>query len=648
MKKAKLIIGHGFQLLKLAPGTVALYIVLSFVTQTLIPVALLPRLLAQVTNSVSLATRSSTDTNAAGNKTGDQTPEMNGAPKPAVQSRAVEANRAETSTARHLIVYPYFGWLVLILALIPLNIFFRLSQTDLDNRMEFEMRTKIFANVLRQPPEFFRNYNPGQLSSILTQMTTQAQYAFRTLTIEPAMQLVSLSIATLLIVRELQKMSGPIVWPTVIAVVLIGFLTVYLVQLKAQDAVSRCQVDLQQQMLEVAGMATSMASAPQDIQVMNAEPLFGAKYSRAVSNMFQMRRNQVSTMEAVNSLLGFPTQLILGCLFGFVVYAVVSGRPGTDPGSIVALSYLVPQLMEPFKTFAALGLTASSTWPAVELITQLSEQTSRINDSPGSRDIDQVTPTLEARNLTFRYEPGLDKIFDNVSFEVPPGKITGLVGRFGSGKTTFFRLALRLYDPQEGQILLGGYTTNQFTLHSLRQQISMMSQNPNFFHDTVRENFRMFKPDVSDEEIRSVAAKTGLWPILVRLFGKDPLKEPFAAGASLSGGQKRLFSLTCSLIRNSTFLFLDEPTTGLSADEIWSLVPLMRQACEGKTVVVVDHILPSFIVPFCDHVLVLDEGRIVASGSPQELLTQRGLFSQLHEMQLAQTKSGAVSADQPS
>jgi len=646
MEKAKLIIGHGFQLLKLAPGTVALYIVLSFVTQTLIPVALLPRLLAQVTNSVSLATRSSTDTNAAGNKPGDQNPAIQGS----AQSSATEANRPEASAARHLIVYPYFGWLFLIIALIPLNIFFRLSQTDLDNRMEFEMRTKIFANVLRQPPEFFRNYNPGQLTSILTQMTTQAQYAFRTLTIEPAMQLVSLSIATLLIVRELQKMSGPIVWPTVIAVVLIGFLTVYLVQLKAQDAVSRCQVDLQQQMLEVAGMATSMVSAPQDIQVMNAESLFGAKYSHAVSNLFKMRRNQVSTMEAVNSLLGFPTQLILGCLFGFVVYAVVSGRPGTDPGSIVALSYLVPQLMEPFKTFAALGLTASSTWPAVELITQLSEQTSRISDSPDSRDIDQVAPTLEARNLTFRYEPSLDKIFDNVSFAVPPGKITGLVGRFGSGKTTFFRLALRLYDPQEGEILLGGYSTNQFTLHSLRQQISMMSQNPNFFHDTVRENFRMFKPDVADDEIHSVAAKTGLWPILVRLFGKDPLGAPFAAGASLSGGQKRLFSLTSSLLRNSTFLFLDEPTTGLSADEIWSLVPLMRQACEGKTVVVVDHILPSFIVPFCDHVLVLDGGRIVASGSPQELLTQRGLFSQLHEMQLAQTRSGAVqtSTDRPS
>jgi ATP-binding cassette subfamily B protein len=623
MRGLAIIVRTGYSFVAHVPGRATLYIILSLVTQTLIPVALVPTLLAKMTNSVGPSMSQRVGQDEAGTASGKA---------PAEASSQVNQPTSGSSSIRT----PYLEWLFLVLALIPLSIWFRLSQNDLDNAMEFELRKKIFENVLRQPPEFFRSYSSGELANVLTQMVTQTEQAYRGLCLDPLTQFVSLAIAVYLIVKDLRTMSGSVVWLTVIAIVVIGFLTVYMVQVRAKDEVTKSQLNLQRQMLDISGLVTSVMSVTEDIQVLNAELFFSQRYKDAVASLFERKRKQVLTIETVNSFLGFPAQLILACLFGFVVYAVTNGKPGADPGTIVAFSYLVPRLMEPFKTFAALGLTASAAKPAVELVSLLSNQPSRIHDLPGAADVYRIEPTIEARNIKFQYQ-GVDaKVFDDVSFVVPPGKITGLVARFGQGKTTFFRLLLRLYDPQSGEVLIGGRATISFTLSSLRKQISMMAQNPAFFDLSIRENFQIAKPGATDDEIRRMAEKTGVWPILVKCFGPNPLDEQFHAGKTLSGGQKRKFSLTCSLLRAAEIVLLDEPSTNLSADDLQDLVSTIRSSCAGKTVMVVDHILPAFIAPLCDYVLVLENGRIVQRGTPEDLRSLDGVYRALYEAQLPQ------------
>jgi ABC-type multidrug transport system fused ATPase/permease subunit len=204
-----------------------------------------------------------------------------------------------------------------------------------------------------------------------------------------------------------------------------------------------------------------------------------------------------------------------------------------------------------------------------------------------------------------------------------------LVARPGQGKTTFFRLALRFYDPQAGQILVGGIPVQDFTFSSLRRHIVLMSQFPAFFHDSVRENFLVAKPDATDPEIRLLSEHTSLWSILVNSYGDSPLDHPFDAGSRMSGGQKKLFALTRCLLRDPTFLFLDEPTTGMGPLEKYPLIDVMRKACFGKTVVLVDHDIV-WQSRFCDHFLVLHEGNIVQKGSAEELRSEAGLFRELY------------------
>ncbi len=152
---------------------------------------------------------------------------------------------------------------------------------------------------------------------------------------------------------------------------------------------------------------------------------------------------------------------------------------------------------------------AGSAWPRIETVNKMLESRASREERSGTVKVESIAPTLEAKNLTFSYKPDSRRIFDDVSFELPPGKITGFVAKMGQGKTTFFKLALRFYDPQKGQVILGGRPVGDYAADNLYDHIAMMSQFPAFFHDTLRANMKMAKPDATDAEIRQFARRLG-------------------------------------------------------------------------------------------------------------------------------------------
>jgi ABC-type multidrug transport system fused ATPase/permease subunit len=601
MAKLRVIIRFGFSLIKLCPSLVAGYVLLSFLSQTAIPLAL-PILLKTVADAFQAAT-------GAG--------------------------------PHHDISTHYLWWLVLTLLLIPLSVLFRLTQTDMDNRMERQIRESLFDKVIHQSPEFFHKHSPGEMNNILNQTSVEAQQALRSLTVDPVLQLATVCIATYLIAHELMQLPRgyvQFVWPLVILMVVFGIVSAVVTQQKAEKPVHHAQREVQMQRFALAGLSDSAVKSFEEIQAMHAESQFSQRYTRGVENLMSLKRRQVLIMELVNSAIGLPTQIIVASLYALIVYSKMAADSDIRVGAFISLAGLTAQLMQPFKTFAVLGIIASSSWPAIEIVTQLLELRPRITDLPGARDIEYLEPTLEARNVGFRYTPKVPPVFDDLTFSVPPRAITGLVGRMGEGKTTFFRLALRFYDPDAGQIRLGGVPTTAFTVRSLRRHAAMMSQFPSFFHDTVRNNFRIAKQDATDEEIQNLCEQTGLWRILETRVSPDPLTRPFAAGMGLSGGEKRLFALTRCLLRNPTFLFLDEPTTNMDNNEKYQLIPMMRAACAGKTVVVVDHDI-SWLVRFSDHFVVLDRGRTVQQGTSDQLLGEPGVLRDLYTLALPEGAS---------
>lgn len=590
LKKLKLILHYGSALVRLCPANVVGYLFFSYVSQTAIPLAI-ALLLGWLTDAI----------------------------KPG-------------SGIHHYfgLVPTYAFWLLLTLILMPTKLLFKLAQTSMDGQMERHVRQELFDKVIRQAPEFFHRYNPGQLTMILTQKATEAQRAVRSLTVDPFLQIISLGSATILIIVQLKHSQHSSTWWLVVLFVVLGALSVSAVQARGQKPISEYQNERQKLDLALSGLVNSAVKSPEEIQSMDAEVIFSKRYSKGMSDLVGLKCRAELTLELVNSAIGLPTDIILAFVFGIVVLQIRHGKP-FDPGVFVTLALLVPKLMDPFRSIATIGITGSSAWPAIELVSGLLEEQNRIKDLKGSRQIDKLEPLFEVEDLTFRYKPELPKVFDGLKVAFPPTRITSLVGRMGQGKTTFFRLALRFYEPEKGQIRLGGYSTTDFTLQSLRQRAVMMSQFPSFFYDTVRVNFQLAKEDASDDEILDLCKMTGLLPILERAVGPNPLDREFAGGEKLSGGEKRLFALTRCLLRNPTFLFLDEPTTNMSNDEKYRLIPMMRAACSGRTVIVVDHDIP-WLLQFSDHFLILQDGRIVQQGSAKELLNQAGLLRELYAL----------------
>ena len=209
----------------------------------------------------------------------------------------------------------------------------------------------------------------------------------------------------------------------------------------------------------------------------------------------------------------------------------------------------------------------------------------------------------------------------------------------GQGKTTFFKLALRFYDPQQGEVVLGGRSVGDYAADNLYDHIAMMSQFPAFFYDTLRANMQMAKADATDEEIRAICERTGVWKILQAGVQGNPLDEEFAGGRRLSGGQRKLLALTRCLMRDPAILFLDEPTVGMDNMEKFAMLEMIQQALKGHTVMVVDHDL-RWLMPFCDYFIVLDEGKIEERGTADELLAKRGLFYELYHAEEAGSESG--------
>ena len=191
------------------------------------------------------------------------------------------------------------------------------------------------------------------------------------------------------------------------------------------------------------------------------------------------------------------------------------------------------------------------------------------------------------------YRPQPDRtILDHVTFAFPPGKVTALVGRSGSGKTTILRLVSRLFDPQEGRITIGGVDIRELKLSELRSMIATVSQFPLFVEADVRENLRLGVPNASDAAMEAACRAADLWPALERIAPADPLATPvprMAGKSGLAGGERRRLAIARALLAEPRILLLDEPSTGIDAVSIKKIVEAIRTATIGRTVLLVDH-----------------------------------------------------------
>jgi ABC-type multidrug transport system fused ATPase/permease subunit len=388
--------------------------------------------------------------------------------------------------------------------------------------------------------------------------------------------------------------------------------------------------DMQQQTLAMMTLVDGALAAPEEVQSMQAEDRFARKYERQLAGGMRARLAQTITIERLNLLNSLPGSLVLIALIGVAILLLGQSSGNATPYTIVAVGLLTPQLMSAIQSLASFSINVNLVWPAVRTVGAAMQSEPEVIEAADARDAEPLHTGIEARHVSFSYQPAtVPNVLNDVTFTVPAGTIVGLVSRSGGGKTSLFRLLLRFYDPQQGDLSIGGLPIQSYTLKSLRRHVALMVQKSAFFHDSMRENFRIAAPDATDAQIAQACVDTGIWPVMERCFGARPLDALFVAD-ELSGGEQKRVALARVLLRRPSIVLLDEPTVGIDAVDKVPLADVIRRTCAGRTVISVDHDLV-WQTRLCDRFLVLDRGAIVDAGTSAELLSRPGLFRDLYE-----------------
>ncbi|HET8565720.1 MAG TPA: ABC transporter ATP-binding protein [Solirubrobacterales bacterium] len=254
-----------------------------------------------------------------------------------------------------------------------------------------------------------------------------------------------------------------------------------------------------------------------------------------------------------------------------------------------------------------------------------------VKEKPDAVELDRVRGWIAAENVSFAYSRR-KRTLEDVSFRVAPGERVAVVGHTGAGKSTLMSLLIRFYDPKHGRISFDGIDIRDATLSSLRDQISVVLQEPLLFSGTIAENIRYGSLEASDEEIEAAARAANCHDFITRL--PDGYETVLGErGAQISGGERQRICVARAFLRDAPILILDEPTSSIDSKTEDVILDSLEELMEGRTSFMIAHRLST--VRHADQILVMQEGRVVESGTHEELVDRGGVYTGLHQ---AQTK----------
>jgi ATP-binding cassette subfamily B protein len=356
-----------------------------------------------------------------------------------------------------------------------------------------------------------------------------------------------------------------------------------------------------------------------------------ARYERAAVKS-ETSRNMLNVGQAAIISLGLTIVMLLAA------HGIVHGTMTT--GDFVLVNTYLLQLAQPLNLFGWAYSNLKQSLVDMEKMFDLLAVNTEIADSPGARKLALGKAEIEFRDVSFAYDQRRP-ILKDISFRVPGGKTVAVVGASGAGKSTLSRLLFRFYDADQGEVLIDGQDVREVTQASLRRAIGIVPQDTVLFNDTLYYNIAYGRPEADEDDIRRAARLAHIDGFIASLpDGYDTVVGE--RGLKLSGGEKQRVAIARALLKDPPIMVFDEATSALDTNTEREIQANLREAAEGRTVLVVAHRLSTVID--ADEILVLDEGEIVERGSFQDLVEQGGLFARMWQKQQAERESvGAAS-----
>jgi ATP-binding cassette subfamily B protein len=494
--------------------------------------------------------------------------------------------------------------------------------TKVDQYMTLEFRSDLFRHAQRLPVTYHEERRTG---NFVAQINLQASSAGTIIVaIPPILQSIATLVGMLVIALSINVKLTLLV---VSVVPFIYYSTSYYIK------------RIEPRLVEVRGMEGESLSIVHEAMAMlrviipfglesHSYERFREQGERAVAARVDLTVRQTAFSVIVNVLTAIGTALVLG----FGAYQILRGE--LEGGRLLVMMSYTAAVYQPLEQMSATVSTLQEQFVNVRGALDLRDAQVEIEDAPGAYEVGRVEGDVAYEGVHFSYKRRVDTLKD-ISFEAQAGQRVAIVGPTGAGKTTLISLLPRFYDPGRGRILLDGIDIRKLTLKSLRQQISIVLQEPLLFSGSIAENIRYGRLGASMDEVVEAAKDANSHDFIMRLPDQYETKLG-ERGAQLSGGERQRISVARAFLKDAPICILDEPTSSIDSRTEAVILDSLERLMAGRTTFMIAHRLST--VRNADLVLVLNHGELVEQGTHDELLGRESLYHQLHFAQTGQTQ----------
>ena len=514
----------------------------------------------------------------------------------------------------------FYALLILVMALLRGAFLFLTRQTIIvmSRHIEFDLKNEIYAHYQTLPLSFYRKNNTGDLMNRISEDVSRVRMFFG----PSLMYGINLIVLFLILIPYMFSVNPKLTLYSLIPLPFLSFSIYYV-----NNIINRRSEEIQR---SLSGLSTFVQEAFSGIRVIKSfvrENDSVNQFSKA-SNDYKVKSLKLNTINAmffplIMALIGLSTILVI-YIGGIEVMA-----GSVSFGNIAEFIIYVNLLTWPV---TALGWITSITQRAAasqkrinEFLNEKSEIVSEIN---------LVTPiegAIKFENVTFIYPDSGIKALDNLSFEIEPGKSLSIIGTTGSGKSTIANLLGRQYDVTSGRILIDGKDIKDYNIEYLRGQLGFVPQDVFLFSDTIFNNIAFGLPDLDPDAIIKASKDADLFENIER-FPDGFNTKIGERGITLSGGQKQRLSIARAIARQPKILILDDALSAVDTKTEDTILQSMEKIMKNRTSVIISHRISS--AKLASEIIVLDDGRLIESGTNESLLAQNGVYKDLYEKQL--------------
>ncbi len=496
-----------------------------------------------------------------------------------------------------------------------------------------DLRNDLYRAILQRPVSFFQKYTTGALVSTLINDIERVQIAMSTVLGDFLQQFFTLVFTVFVVVIT----GGRLAW-ILLAFVPIIFLSIR----KIGRGVRRTTRGGQDKLSDIQNILQETLTGNRIVKAFNMEAWEMQRFRQATRKLLRANMRSVTLQAIASPLMDALGAAAIALLLFVGRYQIVHHR--MTAGSFIAFLIAVFALYDPVRKFALFYNSFQQALGASETIFIFLDDPNRAPLTTQKRNLQAFTKQITFADVAFAYQDEDEElqtkhVLRDISFSVERGEVVALVGPSGSGKSTLVSLIPRFFDPTEGKITLDGQDLREVNVSSLRKLIGTVTQETILFNDTVRNNIAYGQPELAFECVESAARAAMAHDFIVRLpEGYNTVIGE--RGFRLSGGERQRLAIARAILKNAPILILDEATSALDAESEALVQHALSNLMADRTVLVIAHRLST--VRKADRILVVDQGRIVESGSHAQLRWNGGVYQRLYEMQFAEDEPIAL------